>query len=175
MRVTGAPASMAEVVAATSTLQIRPAAPGDVAFVSATWKQSYWRESNWANRITWKVFDVGHSRIVRSLLEKSQVLIAGVGGDDIAGYLVFEPGVSAAVHYAYVKPSFRKMGVLRALLYASGLPDGLSGCVVTHGTRAWFSAPPVIDKSTRAVLKPARPGMEEKYRATYDPYRGMCQ
>jgi hypothetical protein len=158
-------------VPAQITPKIRPATEGDVAFVSSTWKQSFWRESTWANRIRWTVFEPGHAKIVQRLLARSMVLVAcdpEVETEDV-GYIVFEPG---AIHYAYVKPPFRRAGVLRSLLAETGLPKDLAGVAITHGTRTWFSAPPLVDKPTGKTLKAGRPGLEEKFpKAVHDPYR----
>jgi hypothetical protein len=156
--------------------RIRAAVTGDIAFISSTWKQSFWRESTWANRITWRVFEPGHAKVIASLLEKSHVLIAcdPESESEILGYLVFEGLPVNALHFAYVKPSFRHAGVFTALLAATGLPPDLDGVVITHGTRAWFSAPPVVDRPSARELKPGRRGIEEKFpKAVHDPYRWM--
>jgi hypothetical protein len=153
--------------------KIRPADEGDVAFLSSTWKQSFWRESTWANRIRWSVFEPGHAKVIQRLLARSLAIVAcdPERETEIAGYLVYEPG---AIHYAYVKPAFRRAGVLRALLAASGLPADLDAVAITHGTRTWFSAPPLVDKPTGKTLKAGRPGLEEKFpKAVHDPYRWM--
>lgn len=154
-------------------LKLRPAVPGDVAFLSSTWKQNFWRESPWANRIRWPIFDAGHAPIVQRLLERSKVLVAcdPTLEDEIAGYLVWEPNV---LHWAYVKPAFRRAGVFSSLLAATGLPADLAGVAVTHGTRAWFSASPMTDKATGRELKPGRKGLETLFPlAHHDPYRGL--
>jgi hypothetical protein len=151
-------------------VKIRPAVPDDAAFVCATWKQSWWRESQWANRVTWAVFEPGHAKVIARLLKDSDVLIAcdPITETEIAGYIVFN---SRAVHFAYVKPAFRMAGVLRALLKSTNLPADLAGIFITHGTRAWFSAPPLKDKKTNKTLKPGRLGIEEKFPfAIHNPY-----
>lgn len=154
-------------------LKLRPAVPGDVAFLSSTWKQNFWRESPWANRIRWPIFDAGHAPIVQRLLERSKVLVAcdPTLEDEIAGYAIFshEPNV---LHWAYVKPAFRRAGVFAQLLAATGFPADLSGVEITHGTRAWFSASPMTDRTTGRELKPGRLGLESKYPgAVHNPYR----
>lgn len=152
------------VAAATSAppIDVRPLREDDVAFVASTWKQSFWRESTWGSRVRWPPFNIGHGRIITELLLRSRVLIANVPGNpgQIMGFLVYELGPKAIVHYAYTKPPYRHAGVLRTLLLVSGLPDDLSGVLVSHATKAWFSN-----------RKDGRRGIEEKYPlAVHDPY-----
>lgn len=159
-----------------NTPTIRPAVIGDWAFLCATFKQSFWRESPWARRIRWSVFAENHEPIVHRVLQRSEVLVAcdRTDEDQIAGYLVFEPKATPPVlHFAYVKPAFRRAGVFRALLGASGLPQDLDGVEVTHATKAWFSLAPVIDKATGAITRDGKPGLEEHFRAVHNPYRAF--
>ena len=152
---------------------IRLADPGDLHFFLSTWKQHFWQESPWANRIRWQLFKERHSLILQRLLARSEVLVACDPRDqgEIAGYIVFEPAIPA-LHWVYVKPSMRMAGVGTALLQASGLPQDLQGVRITHGSRSWFSAPPV--KRDGQTVKPGRPGLEEKFPgAIHDPYLWM--
>jgi GNAT superfamily N-acetyltransferase len=134
--------------------RVRLAEAGDVAFIASTWKQSYWRESPWASRLRWRTFEPQHGQVVQRLLARSSALVAcdPERPADIVGYLVFELPAPAALHFAYVKPAFRRAGVLRALLAASALPADLAGVRVTHATWAWFS-------------RTGKPGLEERYPA----------
>ena len=155
---------------AAAEFRIRPADVGDVAFVCATWKNSHWRESPWASRLRWAVYAPQHERVIRRLLSRSSVLVACDPTDEaeILGDLVFEPSVPA-VHFAYVKPAFRRAGVATALVKASGLPEGLAGVRITHATRAWFSAPPLVKDGV--TVRPARPGIEDLCPGSiHDPY-----
>jgi hypothetical protein len=154
--------------------RIRQAVPGDVAFLSSTWKQQYKFESVWANRIRWSVFANGHDRVVQRLLSRSSALIAcdPETEDEIFGYLVYESQPDKLLHFAYTKPAFRHAGIFRSLLAETGFPPDLAGVEVTHATRVWFSSHPMIDKASGATLKPGRPGLEEKFKgAVYNPYR----
>lgn len=157
--------------------RIRPAVVGDVAFCSATWKQSFWRESPWAKRVRWGVFAPHHSQIIQRLLERSSVLVAcdPEREEEILGYIAFElpPKI---LHWSYVKPSFRRAGVFSALLAATGLPGDLAGCAVTHCTRAWFSAGAFVDKETGAEIRSGKPGLEDRFPlATHDPYLAFME
>lgn len=171
--------SLSAVATSSPSLRVRSAGVGDVAFVCSTWKQSWWRESTWANRVQWPIFRAHYDKIVQRLLAKCEVLIAcdPAHEDEILGYLVWErpgPHVAAALVWAYVKPSFRRAGVFTALLAASELPHDLAGVEIVHGTRAWFSTPPLTDRASGATLKPGRRGIEEKYpRSIHNPFRAF--
>lgn len=133
--------------------RIRDAVVGDVPFLASTWKQSFKFDSPWANRIRWQAFSAGHGPVIQRLLERSATLVAcdPEREEDILGYLVFEPAPKI-VHYAYTKPSFRRAGVCRALLNASGLPADLAGVTITHATNKWFGS------------------LEKRCKAQHDPY-----
>ncbi len=66
-------------------------------------------------------------KAIEKLLQKSQVLIACDPADanQLYGYIVFQiiDGV-LVVHYAYIKHSFRKMGLLRLLTSSLNLANG---------------------------------------------------
>lgn len=159
--------------------RIRPAVAGDVAFIASTWKQSFWRDSPWGSRLRWPVFSRGHGPIVQQLIVTSAALVACDTDreEEIFGYLVFDlvnPTAPAAVHFAYTKAAFRRAGIFRALLAASGLPADLAGVAITHATRAWLSVPASTDRETGAVLREARHGLDAYYPlAVNDPYRAL--
>lgn len=153
--------------------KIRPAEAGDVAFLFATWKQSFWRDSPWAKRLRWGIFAPNHDKVIRKILARAQVFVAcePEHQDEIAGYFVFELAPLPCAHFAYVKPAFRRDGVFTQLIAASGLPPDLAGVHVTHGTKAWFSIPAVVDRPSGTVVKEERPGIEQKYpQAIHNPY-----
>lgn len=155
---------------------VRPAVPDDLPFIGATWVQSYWQESPWGNRIRWQIFRRGHDKVIRSLLTRSQVLVAHDPSDEneITGYFVYEPAIPAA-HWTYVKPAFRKAGIASALLAASGLPHDLSGVSITHATRAWLSLPEMRGPGG-SIVRPMRPGIEEHFpKSIHDPYIWLIQ
>lgn len=153
-------------------IRIRPRLADDTALISATWKQSFWRESLWGHAVRWPVFNAGFSKVVERLLARSTVLVACDPGsdDDILGYLVFEPG---ALVWAFVKPAFRRAGIFTALLAATGLPKDLLGIEAVCCTRPWLGWPAMVDKATGAPLKPARPGIGDKFKATHNPFRAF--
>lgn len=93
-----------------------------------TWLKSY-RDSAFARsainadehyRIDdWKLLEkaryfVKHEKVARRLLKQATTLIASPAEDTdiILGYVVYEPGL---VHYCYVKPEARGMGIANLL------------------------------------------------------------
>lgn len=120
---------------------IRPARPEDAPLILGTWLEQWFRESYWAHRVRAREFFAGHRPLIVSILEHAQVLAAcdATDADSDAGYIVFEAGPRRVLDFIYVKKAFRGMGVGRALLAASGLPQDLAGVGLSHCTRAWFS------------------------------------
>ncbi len=154
---------------------LNPDKEGELPFVCATWKTSFWESSPFASRIKWQVFLRGHGPIIERLVANSKVLVAVNPDEDseLVGYIVYEPD---ALHYCYVKSSYRGAGVGTALFQATGLPHDLDGIAITHGTRAWFSSPSMIDRHTGVVLRQGKLKIEEKFPlAVHDPYRGLLE
>lgn len=164
---------MPAAAAASREPRIRAAVPDDVPFLSSTWKQQFKFESSWANRIRWPIFSAGHSKVIGRLLQRSLVLVACDPDEasEIFGYLVYEAEPAKLLHFAYTKPAFRRAGIFRSLLAETRFPADLAGVEVTHGTRSWFSSPALLDKATGATVRPARPGLEDRFKgAVYNPY-----
>lgn len=93
----------------------------DKAFVYASWLNSYKYSSYFAKRIHPHIFFKGHQKVIDHLLAKPliQVLVAHPKDDEntMLGYLCYErdQDLKAVVHFVYVKDTFKKMGVARAL------------------------------------------------------------
>lgn len=83
--------------------------------VFATLLKSFFHGSHWAKSIPREVFFARHHAVVERLLEQSSLRVAHVPDDPtvILGYALVAP---PTVHYVYVKPSFRRYGIARALL-----------------------------------------------------------
>jgi hypothetical protein len=65
------------------------------------------------------IYYSAHHKVIERLLQQSQVLVACSVSDptQLFGYLVHQNVQDLpVVHYAYVKHSFRKMGIMRLLL-----------------------------------------------------------
>lgn len=97
----------------------------DQAFIYSTWLRNYKHSSYFAKRIKPAIFFAGHHKLVDHILSKptTTTLIAHPRNDEdtILGYMVCEALSTPVVHFVFVKEAFRKMGVARALLKASGM------------------------------------------------------
>lgn len=100
----------------------------DAAFLFATWLKCF-QKSYFAMKIDRNVFFRHHHSVIERILARKgcQVLIATPEGDSltILGYLVIERDEQGtAIHFAYTKRPFRRLGVMRKLIAAAGIvPD----------------------------------------------------
>ena len=143
----------------------RKAEPRDRDFVQATLLNHFYEESHWALRLTTRTFFDGHGPLVQTLLDRSTVttLVAceTEDPDALLGFVVFEHadqyGNAPILDFLYVKKAWRGLGIGRMLFEATGFPKDLAGVHVSFATKAWFSTM-------------AQRGLEERFRAVYDPY-----
>lgn len=112
---------------------IRKATKEELPFVYSTWLKSYKHSSQFAARIKNNVYYNYHQQIVKRLVSRSEVLVASESEDGpVFGYIVFEsPNL---IHFAYIKKSFRHLGLFKELLKESKL--NLDQCGFTHWTKA---------------------------------------
>lgn len=99
-------------------LIIRPPVEQDLNFIFNSWLKSY-RNSSFAEHIPNDIYFTFQKEVIRLLLERSTIFVA-VNPEDssqVYGYLVFEDNI---VHWCYVKFTYRKLGVMRKLLKATG-------------------------------------------------------
>ena len=145
------------------TVFYRPAEPADFEFIQAALLNHYYEESFWARRLTTRSFFDGHTPLVRALLQQAAAVVACDSLDPslLFGFVVFEPGGgpvgSDVLDFLYVKKAFRKLGLGRRLLAATGFKPDLAGVQVTFCTEAWFRTK-------------NHSGLEERFKATYWPY-----
>lgn len=83
--------------------------------VFATLLKSYFHGSPWSKHVPRDVFFARHHAVVERLLASSSLRVAHLEDDPavILGYALVAP---PTLHYVYVKPSFRRFGIARALL-----------------------------------------------------------
>lgn len=134
-----------------SQVQLRNATETDVPFIFNSWLKSY-RSSALAGKISNPVYFQFQHQAIERLLKRSQVkmLCSAQDPNDLKGYVVFEQidGV-LVLHYAYIKHSFRRLGLLK---YATQeLSLGASG-FYTHDTPT--AAKIIKEKSLKLVYNP---------------------
>ncbi|MBV6514133.1 MAG: hypothetical protein FMNOHCHN_03723 [Ignavibacteriaceae bacterium] len=117
-------------------VKIRPASQEDVPFIFASWLKSY-RDSFLVRDVGNEVYYNGHHKVIERLLQRGTSLIACASDDpsQIYGYLVYETISNITVfHFGYTKHSYRRLGILKALIEATGHNLELGSCY-THQTR----------------------------------------
>jgi GNAT superfamily N-acetyltransferase len=118
------------------SVKIRPALEADVAFIFSTWLRSY-RDSIFAANISTTVFYAEHHKVVEKLLKSCEVYVACAADDisELYGYICAQKidGI-LVVHYAYVKHSFRRLGIGAQLLGMIDY-DPTKASIYTHLTK----------------------------------------
>lgn len=118
------------------SVKIRPALEADVAFIFSTWLRSY-RDSVFAANISTTVYYAEHHKVVEKLLKSSEVYVACAADDisELYGYICAQKvdGI-LVVHYAYVKHSFRHLGIGGQLLGVLEY-DPAKASIYTHLTK----------------------------------------
>ena len=100
-----------------------------VPFVLSSWLKTYKYSSPFARRIRNEIYYKRHHAIATAILNRAstKVYIATPKGepDVYLGYLVIERSAFAVIHFCYVKTSFRRLGIMSALLKAARIvPEG---------------------------------------------------
>ncbi len=116
-------------------IRLRTANPEDIGFIFNSWLKSY-RSSSVATKVINTIFFAEQHKLIERLLANATVIIACNDNDpsQIFGWAVAEriQGIFA-IHYIYVKHSFRRMGIANELIKAFG-HDGSEAGIYTHYT-----------------------------------------
>lgn len=123
------------------TATIRAVNNEDIPFVLSSWLKSY-RYSQAARNVVNDIYfseQVGQKARILEMLSDCRTLVAcdEEEGDCIYGWICaesIEGSVPPVVHYVYVKSSYRRRGLARALLKAAGV--GGAPFWATHETAA---------------------------------------
>lgn len=124
-----------------------------MAFIFNSWLKSY-QSSHTVRNIAAPVYFDFHHKLIELILQKCNVLVACEIADhnQLYGYLVYEKVEDIPVfHYAYVKHSFRQMGILGLLLAFANLSTR-EQAFYTHETPTLLKI--VRSKSLPAVYNP---------------------
>ncbi|MGN6107244.1 MAG: hypothetical protein ACTHU0_19205 [Kofleriaceae bacterium] len=109
-------------------LEIREMGPDDLAFVRATWRESY-KHAPVVERMPWPAYRARICPVLYSLIERHDVSLIGAYDMDnrILGWLAWSPGRSiSTVHWAYTRDhmgeeKLRRRGIMTTLLDAADL------------------------------------------------------
>ena len=128
---------MFEVMNMDFPVRVRPLESGDRAFVLNSWLKSN-RDSFMVRRIPNTIYYEKHHSLVEHLLATANTLVIcdPDSPNVVYGYVCFDiTGADELVlHYAYIKQSFRRMGLMRALLDDLIQTEKPKMCVATHNT-----------------------------------------
>jgi len=111
-----------------TAIQVRPASEADKPFIFSSWLRHYKNRSYFAKRIRNSIYYKWHHLIVERALSSPNcvAMIAHPENepDVILGFVVGEKSDEASVlHFIYVKPAFKRMGIAKHLLKKSGLEN----------------------------------------------------
>lgn len=101
--------------------RIRPASALDIPFIYSSWLKSFKHDSALGKSMRSSIYFEQYREVIDQILEDSQTFVAHLPDEPnvIIGYIVFESYASiptATIHYAFVKESFRRIGVFTSLL-----------------------------------------------------------
>lgn len=107
----------------TIDIRVRRAQPADLPFIMRSWLESYGRGSPHTVLIPKLEFFPGHREIIDELLARDgcQLLVACDNEDHqvLLGFICTE--LTDICHYAYVKKTFRRLGIAGMLAAVAGL------------------------------------------------------
>ncbi len=117
-------------------VSLRAATQDDVGFIFNSWLKSY-RQAPATQGIPSQIFFSEHHKLVERLLTSSNVIVACDPEDpsQLFGYICASKveGI-LAIHYVYIKHTFRGLGIGKMLLNALE-HDPSAAAVFTHSTR----------------------------------------
>lgn len=120
-------------------VEVRDSCPDDTAYVFATWLRSY-KDLNAHNK--WirnsDFFPLFHARVEKILKRKSTFVWIAHPKDEaevILGYMAleYEGGIAPVIHYVFVDPKARRMGIAKKLMDHAGV-DLTKRATFTHWT-----------------------------------------
>lgn len=117
-------------------VRIREATSEDMNFVFSSWLKSY-KPSFFSKMVEPTIYFENHHKILEKIFKTAKIKIACAKDDisQIYGYVCSDivQGVKV-IHYVYVKHTFRKLGIAKALVKDAGHDSKVVSCT-THLTR----------------------------------------
>jgi hypothetical protein len=136
---------------------IRPAEAGDEGFLYRTWLEGHRVGSPaFGLRIRKTAYFKLHHPLVERILSRSRIWIACSYSDPdvIAGYIVAEP--PGVLHWVFIREGFKRMGLMRLLITAAGLPSNLEGVEFSHDSADYYRH--LRSRFPKAIFNPYRVG-----------------
>jgi GNAT superfamily N-acetyltransferase len=93
---------------------LRGAEPNEAPKIAEEWVGSY-KRSPWARALGEIAYEAGHKRLIEQLLRRETLLVACLP-DEPESRLGWSCTGDGVVFYVYVDPSFRRLGIARALV-----------------------------------------------------------
>ena len=136
-------------------IQTRSLTENDKPFIFSSWLKHYKNRSYFAKRIRNSIFYKWHHIIIENILDRpaTVVMVAHPEGepDVILGFIVGEVvPENSVVHFVYVKPAFKRMGIAKHLFKKSKLDQAE---FFTHWT---FDCDELLRKLPNIVYDPYR-------------------
>jgi GNAT superfamily N-acetyltransferase len=116
-------------------LVIRDSVPSDLDFIYNSWLTNYQATSFFAKKIKKHTFMKFHPVLLNALMNRPDVVVKIAGDDEfsIYGWLVAEKhNDEYIVHYCYIRPEFRLLGIAKELLASLAIQQEHIEC--THWT-----------------------------------------
>lgn len=126
-------------------IYFRAHTPEDTNFIYATWLNSYYFGSRFAERITKTIYYDYHQQVLEKILTHpdTKILIAcnPQNPNTIFGYLVHQTFKTPIIQYIYVKGPFQKLGIAAEMIREAEID--LKKAIFTHWT---FDTNWIMDK-----------------------------
>lgn len=94
---------------------IRDAQVSDQAFIYSSFLKGLYYGNDWFKAIDKNTFMSKYKAVLESLLIKSTTKVVCLKDDPetVLGYAIYQPGV---LHYTFIKPPFRRMGLAKSII-----------------------------------------------------------
>lgn len=101
----------------TTHITYRPVTQLDHPFIYSTWLKGLYWGSEWFQMIPWGVYRIGYRNAIAAILTRNRGIVACLTEDPdvVVGYAIVSPD-GGALHWAYVKRPWRKLGIARAMV-----------------------------------------------------------
>ena len=125
----------------------------DKSYVYSTWLKCYKHESDFGKKIHPSQFFYWHQKVIDRILDQPDSVISVAclsdNEDVIVGYLVYQDQSKPVLHFCYIKPSFRLMGIAKQLFKDNNI--NIEDSFFTHWT---FPINKILPKFQNMIYDP---------------------